>query len=159
MVKLKGLKEKRMLPALIITTLLLSGTGAALYLANMSFTGSVTVAGGEQPASDEYVWNLDMNAGETDTQSFVYDNLDGDSNFMFTTDTTGINSTDPKCIFQPGEDLSFNVSVDGQEGVVSDTLNQTFLLVSGNNDITIKTTTHSSTCPLTGTISLLGELV
>ena len=124
------MRNNKMLAAIVMSVILIP-SAAALYLANMSFTGNVAVAGGSQPDSQSFVWNVNMAAGAVDTQDFIYDNLNGDQLFDFTIDTTGISSTTGNCVFKDGQDMNISISINGNSVVLLNGVPESLEVSSG----------------------------
>ena len=147
MVKMKGL------PVLTVTLLLLAGTGAALYLSGMNFSGQLTATAGEEPGAIDYTWNVNITDDNNDTQLFEYDNTDGIMDMVFVM-SNDLVSTDESCNFEPGKDIAFFVNdkkLDGNSPIIT--------MQPGINNITINAVPDTARCPLEGNISVTGNLL
>ena len=156
----KGISQiLKMPPVILFAMVLLMGSGTALWLSGMSFSGTVTVSTGSAPGAIVYAWDIMVTDDSNVTNNFDYFNTDGYQSFLFDINTTGINSTDGKCDYQENQDLQFVIVKDSLNYPLSEGELPIIEFEPGNNTFSIITVPHIGRCPLNGVIAMSATLV
>ena len=145
----------------VLTAVLCIGAPSvwALYMASMNITGTAFVTSGTVPEMTEYDIAVYLSNTTPQKYHYIYDNTNGNISFEFSIDTSGITSTDSKCVFEENKDIVFGILRETIWYNLSESESPTVTFASGVNHFDVVATGDENRCPSNGTISIQGILI
>lgn len=153
------MNRKKTIIAFLLSSVLLSASGLALWISGWSITGNMAISGGTQPANQESAITFSGSTGDVIANT-TYQNTDGTQNLTFICSDANVVSTASNCQYQGlGKDINaVYVSQDGSNWLDC-TTNPNFQIVSGANTFYFKAVIDVHSCPLGGYEQISGSLV
>lgn len=153
-----NLKGNRMLPAVIIASILLAGSGTAIWLSGFQATGQIVSTATEPDYMVYELGEFDITTANSTTY-FTYNNPNNEADINMTLALEVI-STDELCHYTEGVD--FNVQLQEVYGSYQDIANGESVVRTmqpGDTNISVRLVPNEGICPITGNITITGELV
>ncbi len=152
------MRKPKMLPALIIASLVLIGSSSAIWLSGFVSQGTVISTSTEPAYMTFDLGEFDITTANSTTY-FTYNNPNSEADVNMTLNMEII-STDALCHYTEGTD--FELLIDNEYGdfiVISNGNSVVRTMPPGDTEIYVMASPHIGICPLEGNITITGQLV